>query len=469
MTPVVRPIGLTAGLTTNDRDIRMSYARDVSGIELIPELVARPESAEQVCEILRAATIDKLPVTPAGAQTSTTGASITDTGILLSLRGLSRIYGVDTTARTIRVQTGALVADVRRTAESSGLLFTPDPTSEEECTIGGAIACNASGARSLLYGATAPHVRALTVALANGSILELRRPQLEKNTVGFPVAQDPVDWFVGSEGLLGVILEAEFALYDLPAKVTGLAIPFACEADALEFVVAARRSAAVRPRCLEFFDKGSMEIARSSESAEHWPHDTTAMIYTEEASAENANNCLLDNWLSLASTHRATTDDIRVYDSPNALHIARHMRHAVPQTMNELGAARRQYGGRKVSTDWAVPYPKLAAALDLARHFADQAGTPHGIAYGHAGNGHPHQNIIAQDAEELKRIEQVVEKTLREVIRMGGTVAAEHGIGKLKRKWLPLQMSETQLRIMRALKHELDPLGILSPGNVFSD
>ena len=192
------------------------------------------------------------------------------------------------------------------------------------------------------------------------------------------------------------------------------------------------------------------------------------MVYVEETGADEAHQAELplDEWLSLAETHHALSDDIRVYDSPASQREARRLRHAVPATMNERGAARRPYGGRKVSTDWAVPYPRLAEALGLARRHADEAGVPRGIAYGHAGNGHPHQNFIADDADELQRIEQVVYATLKDVIAMGGTVAAEHGIGKLKRRWLPLQASAVQQRVMRALKHELDPLGLLAPGNV---
>ena len=142
------------------------------------------------------------------------------------------------------------------------------------------------------------------------------------------------------------------------------------------------------------------------------------------------------------------------------------MRHAIPATMNERGATFRAHGGRKVSTDWAVPYPRLADALRIARDIASAHDVPQAVAYGHAGNGHPHQNFIARDAEELHRIEAVVEATLKEVVAMGGTVAAEHGIGKLKRRWLPMQTSDAQLRVMRALKREFDPLGLLAPGNV---
>jgi glycolate oxidase len=170
--------------------------------------------------------------------------------------------------------------------------------------------------------------------------------------------------------------------------------------------------------------------------------------------------------LMLAESFGALTDDVRVYEGETALREARRVRHAVPAHMNERGDARRSFGGRKVSTDWAVPYPRLADAIARARALADEAGIEQAVIYGHAGNGHPHQNFIAHDADELARIERVVEATLRDVLALGGTVAAEHGIGKLKRKWLPLQMTPLQLRVMQAMKHELDPAGILAPGNV---
>ncbi len=454
-------------MLSTDLDVRQSYSKDASGLVMVPESVSRPTSVDEVVELLRQASASRTAITPAGLQSSTTAASITDRGTLLSLRGLSRVGDLDTDARTIRAGAGAIVADVRRAAEAHGLLFTPDPTSEEESTIGGAIACNASGARSLRYGATRPHVKALTVLLANGERLELKRPALEKNTVGYPITHDPVDWFIGSEGTLGVVVEAELQLHPLPAQVLGLVVPFEKESDALAFVVSARQSNAVRPRCLEYFDQGAMDIARTAEGSSNWAKDAHAMVYVEETGADNSDAELpLDEWLALAEQHHAQTDSIRVYDSPASQLEARRMRHAVPSTMNELGAARRPFGGRKVSTDWAVPYPRLAEALTIARNFARDANIPLGIAYGHAGNGHPHQNFVAQDADELKRIEQVVYATLKEVIAMGGTVAAEHGIGKLKRRWLPLQASDAQLRVMRALKNELDPLGILAPGNV---
>jgi FAD/FMN-containing dehydrogenase len=115
-----------------------------------------------------------------------------------------------------------------------------------------------------------------------------------------------------------------------------------------------------------------------------------------------------------------------------------------------------------------VPYQRAAEMVARARHYASEAGITQGIVYGHLGNGHPHQNFVARTPEEVKAVEAVVERTLRDVIAMGGTVAAEHGIGKVKAKWLPLQMTPTQIRMMRAVKRELDPQGILAPGNILA-
>jgi FAD/FMN-containing dehydrogenase len=445
-----------------DLSLRESHAMDASGLRLVPEGVARPASATDVFNVVRECASTGMPITPAGNQTSTTAASITDRGVLLSLRAMDRVLALDTKARTIRVEAGALVGDVKRMAAAEGLLFAPDPTSEDTCTVGGAIACNASGARTLRYGATRSHVRALSVVLANGERVDLRRTPLEKNTVGFQPVHEPIDWFVGSEGTLGIVVEAELALLPLPARVTGLALPFPDEASALAFVVSARESS-LAPRCLEYFDTLAIGLTRDAYGDRLAPESTSAVVYAEDAGNDDPD---LDAWLALAERHRAIIDDTRVFEGEGPLREAREARHAVPSTMNERGARRREAGGRKVSTDWAVPYRRLADAIGAARTLADEAGIDQAVIYGHAGNGHPHQNFIAHDAAQLARIERVVAATLETVIAMGGTVAAEHGIGKIKKKWLPLQLSALQLGMMAAIKRELDPTGLFSPGNV---
>ena len=449
---------------SSDRAIRQAYEADSSGLQLVPDLVARPETIDDVIELVKKAAAERIPITSAGAQTSTTGASITDNGILLSLRSLNQISDLDAGSRTVRVGPGAIVADIKKTAAAAGLLFAPDPTSEEESTIGGAIACNASGARTFKYGATRKHVRALKVVMASGELAEFRRSDLEKNTVGYAFAHDPIDWFVGSEGTLGIIVEAELGLLPLPQRVVGLAALFRKEGDALKFVIASREGASVSPRCIEYFDERALEIARHSAPGTGIAQDAGAMVYVEEEINDDL-DASLTRWLELVESIAADFEPL-VFDGEARLREARRIRHSIPATMNEIGGTHRHTGGRKVGTDWAVPYRKLEQAIHGARSLAAERGLEAPVIYGHAGNGHPHQNFIARDARELTTIEEVVEQTLRHILSLGGTVAAEHGIGKIKRRWLPLQMNPLQISMMMAVKRELDPLGILAPGNI---
>jgi FAD/FMN-containing dehydrogenase len=188
------------------------------------------------------------------------------------------------------------------------------------------------------------------------------------------------------------------------------------------------------------------------------------MVYVEEEVASDLDSTLA-HWLEIIESRGADFDPM-VFEGDARLREARQLRHSIPSTMNERGSAHRRTGGRRVSTDWAVPYRRLGEAIAIARSLAAESGIDQAVVYGHAGNGHPHQNFIARDPGELATIEGVVERTLREVIRLGGTVAAEHGIGKIKRKWLPLQMNAIQIAMMTAVKKELDPLGLLAPGNI---
>jgi FAD/FMN-containing dehydrogenase len=229
-------------------------------------------------------------------------------------------------------------------------------------------------------------------------------------------------------------------------------------------VISARESSFVSPRCIEYFDAKAVEIARSSEINPTIPEHSEAMVYVEEELTSDLDETL-GHWAQLLDSTDSTAEPI-VFDGEARLKEARRIRHSVPATMNERGNRHRPSGGRKVSTDWAVPYRRLGEALITARALADKSGIEQAVTYGHAGNGHPHQNFLARDLEELTTIEEVVEQTLREVLALGGTVSAEHGIGKLKRKWLPLQMNPLQISMMRAVKKELDPLGILAPGNI---
>lgn len=457
---------VTDDLLTRDESTRRSYAADASGLEMLPDAVARPATREELVAVVRQAASERMAITPAAGMSSMTAGPICDHGVVLSVRGLDRVLDIDPERMTVRVEPGIGVADLKRRLATEGLLFAPDPTSEEEAALGGSIACNASGARSLKYGATRRHVAGLTVVLASGEVVEYRRSRVEKNTVGYGAVQDPVDWFIGSEGTLGVIVEAELSLLPLPERVTGLGFPFPTQAAALAFVRAARdamRAGRIDPRCLEFLDVRSLEIIRAQEGGAGWSGQ--AFIYTEQ---EHPGDLELDYdaWLALGEAHGALVDDILVFDDDAKIRVARLVRHAVPVTMLERGNAFMPEGGRRIATDWAVPYPLLDHALTVARAAAERHGVALPTVYGHSGNGHPHQDYVARDHGEVQVVERVIEETLHEVLAMGGTVAAEHGIGKLKRKWAPLQLSPTQQAVMRGIKQALDPHGLMAPGNI---
>jgi FAD/FMN-containing dehydrogenase len=452
---------------TRDPDSRRAVARDASGLELIPEAVARAATADDVVELVGIAAGTGTTITPAGSQTSMTGASISDRGILLSLSGMNRVLDVDLERLIARVEPGVTIGQLNLDLAETDLMFAPDPTSEQDATIGGAIACNASGARSLYYGATRRHVNGLRVVHADSTIADYRRFHGEKTTVGYAAAQDPVDWFVGSEGTLGIVVEAELKLVRAPIHIVGLAIPFVTEASALDFVVGAREGRSSRSaRCLEFFDASAMAIAAESIGAS-WAADAGSMIYLEDDTGENESvDSVLSAWLALAEDFGALVDEIRVFEGSQPLREARAMRHSVPATMNERGSAQMKNGGRKISTDWAVPYPRLREALAISEAAIAKHGAPMPVTYGHAGNGHPHQNFIAESPEAIKIITGAIEETLKQVISMGGTVSAEHGLGKLKQVWLSLQLAPRQIDVMRAIKNTLDPKGMFAPGNV---
>ena len=456
----------TDAILSRDPAVRQAFSADASGLEMLPDAVARPTEAGEVVELLRQASAEGTAVTAAGGQSSMTAAAITDRGILLSLRGIDQILDLDPVAATVRAGPGIGVAQLKRALAEHGFLFAPDPTSEEEASLGGAIACNASGARSLRYGATRRHVRALSVVLASGEQVELRRTQLEKNTVGYGPMQDPIDWFIGSEGTLGVVVSAELALLPLPEKVTGLGIPFSNELDALAFVVAARQAmdaGTMHPRCLEFLDGGALAVVRAEEGGAQWSGN--AFVYTEQESRGDE-ELDFDAWLALAEAHHASTDEMLVFDSDATIRTARRLRHAVPAVLGEYGTRHRATGGIRVGTDWAVPYARLPEAIAMARAVAARHGVENPTIFGHAGNGHPHFNFICRNPEEIAAVDRVLHETLTNVIAMGGTVAAEHGIGKIKQRWLPLQLSRLQVDAMQALKHTLDPQGLMAPGNL---
>jgi D-lactate dehydrogenase (cytochrome) len=475
--------------------------------------VVLPETAAEVAELLARCAGEGTPVTVSGAGTGVVGGRVPFGGVVLSTDRLKRIKEVVREGagggRAV-AEAGVTLSDLQRAANAEGLLYPPDPT-EWSCSLGGTVATNASGARTFKYGPTRAYVRRLRVALAAGDLVELRRgevradgegrlrlplpggrsveaqlpsyhmPLTRKHAAGYFVEKglDAVDLFVGSEGTLGVVTEAEVSLLPRPEGVLSGIVFFADEADLLAFVRAAReRSLRAREmrhdgggdgagrldaRALEYFDVESLKFLR--ERYPLVPLRAAGAVFFEQETSAAAEDALMGEWLGLVEEHRALADDSWFGTSEHDRAEMSAFRHALPVMVNEWLARR---GQRKVSTDAAVPDASFPALLKFYREHLRSARLAH-VVFGHIGDNHVHVNILPRDHVEAAAARELYGRFITRAVELGGTISAEHGVGKLKRDYLRVLYGEAHLREMAALKRAFDPAGILGRGNIFAE
>jgi len=395
-----------------------------------------------------------------------------------------------------------------------GWFYPPDPT-EETAHLGATVATNASGARSCLYGATRRHVLGLRVCLASGEVLAVTRgevtasggafeietaqggivrvpvPRYEmpdvKNAAGYYAApgMDLVDLLIGSEGTLGVVTEIEVALSRRPEGILSALAFFGSEDDAIAFVRRARGDlpgenapADVRPMALEFFDSTSFDFLRERKEEQGASSGIPALpeaaragvIFEQGYGDEDELLAAYEGWESLLSEHGSSMED--TWGGMEAGDVARlrDLRHSLPEEVNNTIARAKADCPEihKVSTDIAVPHEAFPRMFETYR--AGLAGTGlRSVIFGHIGDSHLHLNILPRDAEELERAEEIALGFARAGVQLGGTVSAEHGIGKLKHEFLKILYGEEGLREMAAVKRALDPSGVLNRGVLFPE
>ncbi|MEZ4655737.1 MAG: FAD-binding oxidoreductase [Candidatus Eisenbacteria bacterium] len=455
------------GLVT-DPDVCRGYAADASGLSHTPDAVARPGSEDEIVALVRHCAGHGLSITAQGLRSSTTGSSVPESGIALSLEKLDRILEIDPKRMCVRVQSGVVLGDLKRRLAEQGLFYPPDPTSENECTIGGTVATNASGSRTYRYGATRGYVRALRVVFAAGTVRDIRGCLANKNAAGYAGLQNPVDPFIGSEGTLGIVTETELALLPKPVGfVAGFAY-FPGWRQAISFIQsadAARREGRLAPRCLELFDEGALALVAGRNEGLRVPAAAGSAVFFEEETADAIET--LEHWIPIIEGAGGYPDETRIASTEAEQSELRRLRHAIPATMNERGAQAVRAGGRKVSTDFAVPLADLPEMMETAYRIAGEIFGGEVIAYGHAGNGHPHFNLLAPDPEALAKAQVAARAMAERALALGGTLSAEHGIGKLKAPLFRDLYPEWVQRGMRALKTSFDPMGLFAPGNLF--
>jgi len=457
-----------------DPDIVKGFCTDSSNYPGYADALVRPKSTDEVIEIVKEANAKKIPVTAIGNRSSLTGSAAALGGWILDTSQMTKIIEINHKEKFALAEPGMMLSDFKKTILDEGLFYAPDPTSEKECFFGGSIATNASGSRTFKYGSTRKYVRAIEVVLASGEVLNLRRPGIEKNTFGYLPFQNMVDLFVGSEGTLGIITKTEVDLITKPENFFGGMAFFKTLNDALDFVVNVRRGLlqqipTITPRAVELFDHLGLDIIRP-DSAFKIPETAKAGIFFEQeykSDHKDSFENILNNWLSFLETNKAIVDDTIIAEQPKQQEELRRLRHNVPSSLFEKGGEFVKDGGGKVSTDWSVPISKIHEIINFAQNLAGQAKISEPVIYGHIGNGHPHYNFIAKNAAEKKQILEVVYKTCEKVVSLGGTIAAEHGIGKIKKELVKYQYPKPFIKAMQAVKQSLDPNGILAPGNIF--
>jgi D-lactate dehydrogenase (cytochrome) len=447
-----------------------------------------PETVVEVSEILAQANRDRVPVTVSGAGTGTVGGRVAFGGIVLATDKLNHIKTIvhEEQSGFAVVEAGVILADLQRAVDQQGLLYPPDPT-ERGCFVGGNVATNASGARTFKYGPTRNYIRRLKVVLASGEVVDLRRgevradanrtlrigsieltlpdyrmPATRKNASGYFIApeMDTIDLFIGSEGTLGVICEIEVSLLPKPEGLLSGVVFFADEADVLDLVAAARKRADAR--AIEFFDNESLNFLREKYPA--IPAEAAAAIFFEQETNEATEESVLDEWMTLLDQHHALSDSWFATNEQDQAKL-REFRHQLPVLMNEWFA---RYKQRKVSTDMAVPDNAFPGLFRLYKDTLRSSGLRYTI-FGHIGDNHVHVNILPRDDTEGAHARELYVQFLKYAASVGGTLSAEHGVGKLKRDYLRVFYTDDQLRAMAAVKKALDPNGILGRGNIFSE
>ncbi len=491
-------------------------------------------SEQQICEALAEAGRKPAPVTVSGARTGIVGGAVPFGGMLLSLESFNRFLGARRPGGEgdwrVRVEPGLTLEALNRIletglpagnggpgydpdrfpetplflAEAARWFYPPDPT-EKTAHLGGTVATNASGSRSLKYGPTRQWVTALRVALPDGSVLDLRRgewvseggaglrvrtdgrerivhpprirPVRVKSTAGY-WGGTPLDWidlFIGSEGTLGVITEIELRLARKPESVFGGLAFFRTEDQALSFVRLAVSQDGPQPSVLEFFDSAGIHLAAGCESSAgrsfSFPFDpgsSGCAVYFEQECATDRMEQSLDAYGRMLSRCGSSLDEAWGAMDERELRRIAEFRHALPEAINTvIGRRKRMHPAiHKVSTDFAVPEESFHGLFRFYRQRLDQTGLEY-VIFGHIGENHVHLNVLPGSEQELIEALQVGRELAIEAVRLGGTVSAEHGIGKLKKHLLTLQFGPEDLDSMIRVKKELDPGWILGRGSLF--
>jgi glycolate oxidase len=415
----------------------------------LPDVVVRPATNKQVSQLLRFANEHKIPVTPRGAGYGYVGGCVPQLGgIALSMAGMNRIKEIAVADGVAVVEPGVITAHIQEAVKAHRLFYPPDPASLKNSSIGGNIATNAGGPRCLKYGVTRHYVLGLEVVLASGSIVRVGG-RTHKNKTGF----DLVGLFVGSEGMLGVVTEVTLRLLPLPPARGSISASFRSIEDAAAAVQQVLAHGFL-PSALEIADRFTLEAARH-----HLLHriipEGEAHLLIDLDGQENSVRSEIDALSSLVGSLGALTLETALGEE--ACEKLWDLRREFSESLKATGLT-------KLNQDVTVPRGKLVDLVRFAAGLQEKYGFPV-ACFGHAGDGNIHVNVmVANPAEATEKMDRALDDLFEYVIAASGAITGEHGIGLAKKRWWPKAVSAENLALHQAVKHALDPNGILNPG-----
>jgi D-lactate dehydrogenase len=434
-----------------DASERLAYGYDNSRRQGLPLAVALPTTAAQVQALVKLCRAARLPVVARGRGTNTTGASVPgEDALVVSFERMNRVLAIRAGDRVAVVEPGLLNGDLQAALAPHGLFWPPDPTSAGYCSIGGNLACNAGGPRAVKYGATRDNVLALTAVTGAGELVRFGAPTT-KGASGYDLSRI----LIGSEGTLALIVEATLRLTPVATHRRALRALYA-DVDSAAAAVARLMAQPVTPSMLEFMDGDCVRLARDVGGADIPAAGALLMI---EADGDAA---MLDAAVVALTAAAQGPGCLEVATAPDEA-----ARERLWAARKALSPALRTLAAGKINEDVVVPVSRIPDLVAAVRRTAQAQSLPI-LCFGHAGNGNLHVNILYDptDAAQVARAGAALEAVFDAVIALDGQVSGEHGIGLVKRELLARSLDPAAMALMRAIKAQFDPDGILNPGKV---
>ena len=431
------------------------YGYDNSKRQASPQAVALVTDTAQVQGLVQACRRHRVALTARGRGTNTTGASVPVAGgIVVSFERMDRILRIAPADRMAVVQPGVLNGTLQQALAPQGFFWGAEPTSAPYSTVGGNLACNAGGPRSVKYGSARDNVLALQAVTGAGELVRCGAA-VSKDATGFDLTR----LLVGSEGLLALIVEATLRLTPLPQATRTLRASYRDVASAAA-AVARIMAQPVVPCALEFMDTRAVRLARERGGAA-LPAGAGALLMVEVDGEAHSIDAALE------AVRRAADGDGAVElagaDAPE-------QRERLWAARRALSPALRSLAAGKINEDVVVPVSALPALVERVGAVADRLGVTN-VNFGHAGNGNLHVNLLYDpgDAGQVQRAQACLEEVFAIVLALGGTLSGEHGIGLAKRDWMARALDAPTLALMRRVAAAFDPDGILNPGKVLPE